>query len=96
MSREIKRIDITSAPDFLALVEEVRASNEPRVLTRNGEDIAVVQPVRKRRSAKQPSPEDIAVSMSAAGSWKGLINAEQFKRRIYASRGSKRPPVKHR
>jgi hypothetical protein len=94
MARQTRQIDVTDAPDLLRLAEQVEATQEPTVLQRNGQDIAVLRPVRKRRSARLPSPEDIAVSMSAAGSWKGLIDAEQFKRQVYSSRGSKRPPVK--
>ena len=47
MARELKRIDITNVPELLRIAEEVQASQEPRVLRRDGEDLAVVRPLKR-------------------------------------------------
>lgn len=54
MARELKHIDITSSPELLRIVEEVRASNEPRILQREHVDVAILRPVK--RSAHQRIP----------------------------------------
>lgn len=49
VAREFKSIDVSNAPKLLRLAEEARASQEPRVLRRDGEDLAVVRPIKPRR-----------------------------------------------
>jgi len=87
------QIDVSGSPELLRLAEEVRATNTPRVLSRDHEPLAVVVPIRKRVSPKQPSPEDIAATLSSAGAWKGLVDAEALKRQIREARSDHRPPI---
>lgn len=95
MAKEpLKPIDISNIPELLRLAEEVHATNEARLLRRDDEDLAVVRPVVSKRRAKRRSTKaDREAFLSAAGSWKGLIDAEAFKAEIRASRGSDRPTV---
>ncbi len=88
MAEHAKSIDISDIPDLLRLAEEVQASNEPRMLTRNAEQLAVVMPVGKRsakRPRKTPSAEDLEAFRSAAGGWKDL-DTDTLVKNIYESR----------
>jgi len=61
MARELKHIDISDKPDLARIAEEVRATQEPRALCRNGEDIALVVPAKiapKQPSSAQPVTRD--------------------------------------
>ncbi len=93
MAHEHETIDISHNPDLLRLAEEVRASNTPRVLRRDNEDVAVVMPLsdgakRKptRSSIKRKSPEAMAIFLSSAGGWKDLVDTDKLKEDIYESR----------
>ncbi len=102
MAHERETLDISENPVLLQLVEEVRASNTPRVLRRGNEDVAIVMPLAngtRRRVRKSPirrkSPADIEAFLASAGGWKDLVDTEQLKRDIYESRErSGRPPIK--
>lgn len=64
MAREIKHIDIGNNPELLRIVEEVRASKEPRVLRHDSDELAILSPVvpRKRAPSKAaPVTEDDAL-----------------------------------
>ena len=56
MAHEMVPIDIASSPDLRRLAEEVAASRIPRVLRREDEDMAVVVPVARKRSARHGRP----------------------------------------
>jgi hypothetical protein len=86
-------IDVSGSPELLRLAEEVRATNTPRVLSRNHEPIAVVVPLRRHPSPRRPSPEDVAATISSAGAWKDLVDAEELKRQIREARSDHRPPI---
>ncbi len=61
MASEPQPIDITDYPDLVRLVEEMQASQTPRVLRRDDEDVALLTPVkpkRKRSSRARPVTED--------------------------------------
>jgi hypothetical protein len=49
MAKELDRVDISSEPEILDLAEDVRKSNQARLLTRDGEEFAVITPVRQPR-----------------------------------------------
>lgn len=49
MAKEPKPIDISNVPEVLRIVEEVRMGSEPRVLRRDGEDVAILTPIRLRK-----------------------------------------------
>lgn len=46
MAKEPKRIDISAIPELLNIAEEVRTTKESRLLKRDGEDLALITPVR--------------------------------------------------
>lgn len=52
MHKEVKPMDVTDIPDLLRLAEEVHTTMEPRVLTRDGEDLVVVQPAKRKKGLK--------------------------------------------
>lgn len=98
MARELKTIDIGSIPELLRIVEEVRETNESRLLRRGGEDLAILKPAP--RSTKRPTRRraktkaDHEAFLASAGSWKGIVDVDQLIDDIYESRRrSSRPPV---
>jgi hypothetical protein len=95
MASEPLHVDIDDYPDLLRLVEEVEATDKPRLLRRGKHDVALLIPLHAntRRSSRKPTDEDVAAFLAAAGGWKDLVDTEQLKRDVYAARGSDRPPV---
>jgi hypothetical protein len=96
MVKEYQHVDISAVPELLRIAEEVRRTNEPQILSRANEAIAVVAPLRaapRPRSARRGSQADHEAFLAAAGGWKDLLDAEQFKEEIAAARGSDRPVV---
>ena len=95
MARERQPIDITNVPALRELIAEVRASNAPRVLRADSEDVAILMPMRPtmRRRGRAKTPADAAAFRSAFGGWHGLIDPEALKAEIRDARGSDRPPV---
>ena len=91
MAKELAPIDISKSPDMLRIAEEVQATNSPRILRRDNEDIAVVMPIQRRRRVGDRDPHK--AFLSAAGGWKNLIDPEALKRNLEASRGSDRASV---
>lgn len=71
MAEHSKSIDISDVPEILRLAEEVRRAGEPRILQRDGEDLAMVVPLPPagKRILKKPNAEDYAAFHRAAGSW---------------------------
>ena len=49
MAKELRPIDVTNRLDLLRVAEEVHATQQSRVLRRNGEDLAILTPVRAAR-----------------------------------------------
>ncbi len=89
MGEHAKSIDISDSPELLRLVEEVRASKEPRMLTRDNEQLAVVMPVGARsgkRQRKTPTVADLEAFRSAAGGWKDIVDTDKLVENIYESR----------
>ena len=95
MAGAVKSVDVSDVPELLRIAEEVRASGQPQVLQRNGEDLAVLSPLRSAdpAPARAQRDADFEVFLSAAGSWRdedvdGLIG------RIYEERRrASRPPL---
>ncbi len=48
-------LDISDAPELLRLVEEVRETNEPRILRRGNEELAVITALPPRAAGKASS-----------------------------------------
>ncbi|MBI2907733.1 MAG: hypothetical protein HYX92_08775 [Chloroflexi bacterium] len=99
MARDLKRIDSGNVLELLRLVEEVRESDEPRVLGRDSEDLAILTPVKPpERRAERLSADEVARSkegiLRAVGGWKNIVDAEAFRDYIRERRRtSSRPPV---
>ena len=90
MSRAAKRVDITAYPELLRLVEEVRESNEPRMLTRDHEIVAILMPAgpSRRRAKRRPGGKteaDYEAFLSAFGGWKD-VDTDRLIEDIYARR----------
>lgn len=92
MVREAIPVDISAMPDLVRLADEVARTLTPRVLERDGEAVAVLSPapVKRRRKGKRITDADIEAARATFGSWKGHIDAEQFKRDIKAARSDHR------
>jgi antitoxin (DNA-binding transcriptional repressor) of toxin-antitoxin stability system len=57
MSENRARVDVDALPELLHLIEEVEESGESRILVHEGEDVAVITPLRPAMSvdpASQP------------------------------------------
>ena len=97
MARELRSINIGNIPELLRLAEEVRDTNEPRLLRRDSEDLAILMPAtreRKRRTGRTKTKADHEAFLSSAGSWKDIVDTDKLVEDIYESRRrSSRPPV---
>ena len=103
MNNELSPIDIGNLPDLVHLVEEVQRTHLPRVLCRDGQDVAVLAPLvpatlrktaEQPRARRQPSAADREAFRAAAGSWSDM-DTDNLVEDIYESRRiSTRPPVK--
>ena len=88
-------IDVAANPELRRVAEEVRNTREPVVLRLEDEDIAIVLPVATptQRPRRVLTQAEIEAVMSAAGSWKGLVDVDKLKAEWKAARGSSRPPI---
>jgi hypothetical protein len=82
MPREAMYNDVTAVQDFPRLAREIARTGKAQVFRDNGEALVVVSPARpvKRHAAKTPTAKAIEAALAAAGSWKGLVDPEEFKR----------------
>lgn len=89
-------IDISQSPELQKLVDELRETGRSVLLRQGTESVAVITPLEPTDAYpwQQRTEEDYAAFRSAAGSWKGHIDVEQFLRDNEESRRlSTRPPV---
>jgi hypothetical protein len=59
--KEPKRIDISSIPELLSIAQDVRRTNEPRILKQENEDLAMLTPIKpatKRSVRGKPTSSD--------------------------------------
>ena len=52
MARKIEEIDIAGLAEVASIAEEVQRTGEPKRLTKNGQDIAIITPAPARRRRK--------------------------------------------
>jgi hypothetical protein len=52
MAKELRHINISSIPELVKLAQEVRNTNEPRILQQEREDLALLSPVPAKKRAK--------------------------------------------
>jgi prevent-host-death family protein len=91
------RAAFADVPDEELQDEVARAVTAARrELGDDDRDVAVLSPAQpaRRPRGKRPTQADIDAALATFGSWKGHIDAEQFKRDIKAARSDHRPPVK--
>lgn len=94
MSSEQESIDITDNPAVIRLVDEVQAGDEPRVLRRGDDKVAIIVPLRTIPATEgRTTAEQDAIFFSSFGAWRRLIDAEKLKHEIREARGSDRPSV---
>ncbi|MDO8670149.1 MAG: hypothetical protein Q7O66_01805 [Dehalococcoidia bacterium] len=90
MAREqhLKRFDIGNDPELLRLVQEVRSSNEPRILQSENEDVAIVRPLKlpsRRRSPRgKPFSKDDPIWNLAGVGASGLGDVSENKHKYLA------------
>lgn len=53
MARELRPIDISGMPELLKLAAELQATQQPVVLRRDSEDVAIVSPTPRKTRAKR-------------------------------------------
>ena len=100
MKDAIATLDISDEPLLVRVTEEMQRDGRPRVLRRNGEDVAILMPQPPRKRARKslkdwkPSTEDLEAFRSAAGGWKDM-DTDTLIANIYADRRATadRPPV---
>jgi hypothetical protein len=81
MVQEAERIDISNMPDLVRLAEEVARTRKPRLLTRGGEEVAMLSPARSKKRKKEGMTQaQREVVLASVGGWVGLVDPEQLKR----------------
>ena len=92
MTREPKRVRVITNTDFLRLLDEVKPDNAPRVLEKDGEDVAVVMSpegyVALAGDAK--SKRNRSKLLALAGSWKD-VDTDAMVEEIYRERHESPP-----
>ncbi len=101
MSRTLTPIDISTIstiPDLLRLVEEVKSTKQPRLLKQDNETVAMLIPVGtavKPEKKSKPTKADYEASLAAIGSWSDLdpdaLIADVYRAREEGSRPATRP-----
>lgn len=96
MAKPLRTIEIGNMPELLRIVEEVRTSKTPRVLSRRKKPLAILRPLGSapKNGKSRKSKADERAFLASAGGWRGLVDTEKLKEDIDASRRiSYRPPV---
>ena len=95
MGKTLRTIEISNMPDLVRIVEEVRKSKTPRVLSRRKKPVAVLRPIdgKRKRAKGTKTRKDYEAFLASAGSWKD-VDTDKLVRDIYESRRiSSRPPI---
>jgi hypothetical protein len=90
--RELKPLDISNLPELVRIAEEVQSTQQPRVLRRRSEDVAVIVPVTGSPSTVtdgEPAghTQDDASVQDAEAIWANY-DPQRVKRALRASSGS--------
>jgi hypothetical protein len=89
----MKSIDISETPELLQLAEEVHRTHEPRLLRREGEDLAMVVPLPNTATRHtKPTAVDYDAFQNAAGRWAD-IDIEALKEYLYRAREEGTRPI---
>jgi hypothetical protein len=81
-------MEIGNMPELLRIVEEVRTSKTPRVLSRRKKPLAILRPLEStpKNGRSRKSKADQKAFLSSAGGWRDLVDTEKLKEDIAASR----------
>ena len=82
--------EVGALPDVLRRAEQVRDSGEPRLLTHDGEELAVLVPSALARLVGLRAPRteaDRQAFLDSFGGWAGLVDSDQLIADIYRNRG---------
>jgi hypothetical protein len=82
--------EVGTLPDVLRLAEQVRDNGEPRLLTHDGQELAVLVPVELARQFGLRAPRteaDRQAFHDSFGGWAGLVDTDQLAADIYRNRG---------
>jgi hypothetical protein len=89
MTKDLRHIDISSIPELLKLVHEVRETNEPTILQQEREDVALLSPVsakkRANTKAKPVTSEDALFRLIGIGK-SGIPGGVSDKKHEYLAR----------
>jgi len=89
MAKEPRHIDISSIPELLKLVREVRQTHEPAILQQESEDVALLSPVpakkRAKTKAKPVTSEDALFRLIGIGK-SGIPGGVSGKKHEYLAR----------
>lgn len=88
VERDLKRIDIGEVTDWAALAEEVHRTNEPRVLQRAHEDVAMLVPLTRRKVRRAPrgkllTKDNPLWNIVGIGQSEGPTNIALYKHDLY-------------
>jgi hypothetical protein len=89
MAKEPKRIDISRIPELLSMAQEVRSTNEPRILQQESEDLAILSPVVPKKRSKtnaQPVTHDDALFRLIGMGKSGIPGGVSGKKHEYLAR----------
>ena len=97
-TRDATRIALDElARDVTRILDRVERDHETVVVERGGSDVAVITPAQagaRRRGRRPRTQADQEAFLATAGAWRGLVDTEQLKADVAASRRlSSRPPV---
>ena len=97
VKRKSESVEVRDVDDLYRVLKEIRAEDEPLVIQGDNGDEIILPPGPRRRAKRRTEEERAKVDeeafLSSAGSWKDLIDVDEFKRQYKAARGSNRPPV---
>jgi len=87
MSRVARRVNVESAGDLLRVLDDVKEDHEPRIIEKEGENVAAVIDIGDlhRVLAVPPGEADIEAAFAVVGAWKD-VDAVALKRSIYEGR----------
>jgi hypothetical protein len=93
MATENAYIDASGDPSLSHLAREVRDSNRARIIKLGDEEVAVISPVRQRRTGRALTDADRQAFLASLGGWKD-VDTDRLVKDIYAARRvGNRPPV---
>ena len=95
MAKTLRTIEIGDMPELLRIVEEVRTSKSPRVLSRRKKPVAILRPLEStpKSGRSRKSKADEKAFLSSAGGWRDLVDTEKLKKDIDAIREDEPAPT---